>query len=97
MEAKHTKGPWKIEPPHTSIRIAGPMSRVNIICEVTASAYAGEAPEYNQEDRANARLIASAPELLEAVEELYEAIDSSIELTPDLLQKVAGVIRKAKG
>jgi len=48
----------------------------------------GRTPE---EMMANARLIAAAPELLEALEVLYE------ELSPRALRKAAAAIAKAKG
>lgn len=43
----------------------------------------------------NAKLIAAAPDLLEALKSLYESIDSCIELTPEILQKAEAAIKKA--
>jgi len=45
----------------------------------------------------NAQLIATAPELLEALQNLYDAIDSCIDLTPELLQASRATINKALG
>lgn len=47
--------------------------------------------------RANANLIAAAPELFESLSELYEALDSAVDLTPDLLHKARNAIAKARG
>lgn len=45
--------------------------------------------------KSNAKLIAAAPDLLEALEDLYNAIDSCVELTPDVLRKADKAIKKA--
>ena len=42
-------------------------------------------------------LIAAAPELLEALKELYNAIDSCVDLTPEVMQKCSKALNKAKG
>lgn len=68
--AQHTTGPWK-----TNKNAAGNIwiqAQGRFIAEITP-AY-GEVPESIQAERqANARLIASAPELLEALQSLLES------------------------
>lgn len=78
--AKHTPGPWATDEadhtePYQDITIrAGRRS----ICRV----WIDDAPvhDYNNEQRVNARLIAAAPELLEALKRLTTAIDHATEL-----------------
>lgn len=43
----------------------------------------------------NARLIAAAPELLEALVDLYQSIDSCCELTPEVMKKARAAVAKA--
>ena len=50
-----------------------------------------------REIQANARLIAAAPALLKALEGLYGAIDSCVELTPRTLDKARAAIAAATG
>lgn len=47
------------------------------------------------ESKADAKLIASAPDLLAALIKLYNAIDSCIDLTPELLKDCENAIKKA--
>ena len=89
--SKHTPGPWQTDQaehdaPYQDIRIhAGKGS----ICSV----WIDDAPlhDYNAEQRANARLIAAAPELLEA---LRTAVDH-LEGMPDQ-EDVAACVVKAR-
>jgi hypothetical protein len=46
---------------------------------------------------ANAILFSAAPDLLEALETLFNAVDSAIELTPDVMRKAQDAIKKARG
>lgn len=71
MEAKHTPGPWKIEPELFKyyFQITSEKSKV-------ASCHAGsnkQTDEKSDELCANARLIAAAPDLLEALQLLIAA------------------------
>lgn len=68
-----TYGPWTVQPseddPYGDIRIG----RVNrSVCKV----WLDDAPveDYNREQRANAKLIAAAPEMLNLIERMYYAI-----------------------
>ena len=63
MKAKHTPGPWTLHPTalHPAVRSAGtPDAGPRRICTVGTM-------NGNPVDKANARLIAAAPELLEAL------------------------------
>lgn len=60
--------------------------------------YCIEDYEVNEEDRANARLIAAAPELLEACKSLLHDLKSDpYVLTPKTINKARSAINKAEG
>jgi hypothetical protein len=48
-------------------------------------------------DPEDAQVILSAQDLLEALESLFNAVDSAIELTPDVMRKAQDAIKKARG
>jgi hypothetical protein len=52
-------------------------------------------PDWNWAN--NARLIEASPDLLGALESLYGAIDSCVDLTPDVLMQAKLAIKKARG
>ena len=61
MEAKHTPGTWELVIARTMVHLHG------------AAGYFGiSLPWKTEQDKANARLIAAAPELLEALETLLQ-------------------------
>lgn len=62
MSAKHTPGPWEIERGYSTI--------IKSIGPCVADEYAGSA--WLEVSEANARLIAAAPELLDALKELLD-------------------------
>ena len=82
--SKHTEGPWKHS---TTYSVYGQNKMV-------ASVY-GDDPECKPDDRlkANATLIAAAPELLEALEEVIAISDRK----HDVWDKAKQAIAKAKG
>ena len=81
----HTKGPWKVR-------------WKTAFCNRAAIEPAiGEVYGAGDELRDNANLIAAAPELLEALLDLYNALDSCIELTPKVLAKARAALAKARG
>lgn len=89
----HTPGPWKHFRDHhanTPINSFSVMAVEGVICELNAEPENREGDLERQE--ANARLIAAAPELLEALERIAE--HSSSEIT-QMVAKAA--ITKAKG
>jgi hypothetical protein len=79
MEAKHTPGPWKAETLYYNLRISA--ERIPVvgngeffIAEMKCDGGSGDNPYAFTlaEAQANAQLIAAAPDLLEALEGLYE-------------------------
>lgn len=69
MEAKHTPGPWK------AYRFSdkGGVARIAIVGAQPSSLIVAKTCAAEGEDEANARLIAAAPELLEALRGLLQA------------------------
>lgn len=103
MDAKHTPGPWRVSEQSPTIikqdmRMIGNESGVLI---GSASGYTGSGFFPTDEEAvANARLIAAAPELLEALEEVMSMLGS--ELVKDTLgyewhDKARAAIAKATG
>lgn len=90
--SNHTPGPWFVG---ETWKLRPPIyCNTGEICTT----------EHGQEDsRANARLIAAAPELLEALKELVEwAMDAATELdipthSPSCISKARAAIAKAEG
>jgi hypothetical protein len=94
----YTPGPWKVsEYPTRQGR-----------CNITNSGGVGEVPleiaeaypmgEYwDDETKANARLIASAPELLEALEQLVEHVHGTYAYSEPHMEKARVAIAKATG
>lgn len=95
MKTKHTKGEWKVE--------TQPLLRPKGCTKYYITSNNGELliTEFTRVDylkdeaEANAKLIASAPDLLEALIKLYGAIDSCIDLTPELIKDCKNAIKKA--
>lgn len=88
METKHTKGNWRI----------GYKNKFSVICDTpngTKKTIAIAEMHLKTQDEAetNAKLIAAAPELLEALKEAYEHIDSYF--FPELKEKCLKAINKA--
>ncbi len=87
----HTKGPWKVYQYDNKVQIDG-IGRKSV-CTIHS----------NNEEKANARLIAAAPELLEALEDASAAIDevglggNDHAYHRSVTKVVAEAIRKAKG
>lgn len=95
-KTEHTPGPWK----HDTTFHLYEKDRYNSVIagngfEDGDNNYHGFTLNGIMTD-ADAKLIAAAPELLEALEELYNAIDSCVDLRPSLLQKCRTAIKNAK-
>lgn len=85
MKQKHTPGPWRIG--DASQTIFGPRIDGPIPAETIASMI---------RNKANARLIAAAPEMLEVLNELLvEALEGAV--TTDTIEKANLAIEKAEG
>ena len=85
----HTPGPWTVE---HSVEVYGPRSRPIADC--------GEGEGTTAEMRANARLIAAAPDLLKALKQISDRIDrasGSPSFTSDEHDKLVALIAKATG
>mgnify|MGYP001600623960 CR=1 FL=1 len=98
MKTKHTPGPWKVteldwDSSDTYINPSRETGEFALICRMTGS---------HAHKNANARLIAAAPELLEALEEALTAPfglvrgDDARKQT-DFVTKARAAIAKAKG
>ena len=76
MTAQHTPGPWTVKPEEVDrayIRIRGTRLGGRFkIANVLTPNYEGSHPREADETRANARLIAAAPDLLEALQAAVE-------------------------
>ena len=88
---KHTPGPWRIEdgarimPPHNATQL--PIAKMGQL-------------QHESQIEANARLIAAAPELLEAAELALKVLEQSGMITRQLLdadKELRAAIAKAKG
>lgn len=71
MNAKHTSGPWKVRPVYSK---GEPMPATIYAGRESVADMTGTSPH----DDANARLIAAAPDLLEALKRVNECLRSWI-------------------
>ena len=83
---RHTLGPWKAITKGMDAKVECPDGRSFLIGDII----------YHEENKANARLIAAAPELLEALKEAYTFLDP-LDVGEDLVTKLIVLIRKAEG
>ena len=98
---KHTQGPWKFDASTRFFEIVGADGR-NILSSIYADDRSDDA--FNDStDRANAHLIAAAPDMLEELEQLCEALNDSVLSTgsntmdEEILYNIRKIIKKAKG
>lgn len=93
---RHTKGPWKI---HDSGQI---IAWDDFAQESTTVCFVGSNDTCEQEDFSNASLIAAAPDILEELEQLREALNDSVLSTgsktmdEEILYNIQKIIKKAK-
>jgi len=88
MEAKHTQGPWYFDKETDEVTCT---ARANKAC--IAQVETGWDEPFEIEQQANARLIAAAPELLEALQEVVAISDRK----HDAWDKAHAAIAKALG
>ncbi len=92
MSEQHTPGPWSAMPYERSVAIFSDDAYI-------AAVYDG--PQIDRDQRlANARLMAAAPELLAALQAVWEAYEEGYEteeLTPAVADKVHAAIARATG
>ena len=94
MGIKHTPGPWVVD--HMSAHLVRSQDDKNGR-HIAAVGPANYTPRYDVDD-ANARLIAAAPELLEALECLLAKADIEFKnIWPETRNDARAAIAKAKG
>jgi hypothetical protein len=96
MTTKHTAGPWTFK------LASGNISKTHIFNADKSYCHAWVFAETKEEERANARLIAAAPCLLEAcmklVTEIYHHPDGvEVLISDDPIQEMIAAIEKAMG
>lgn len=90
--SEHTPGPWEITPTkHPVADTFGVEARGVWVAK--CHPFNGDGPG-REEAKANAHLIAAAPELLEVCEMVLEF--ASIEMPPELIDKATAAIAKAR-
>ena len=99
-KTKHTPGPWETKPeecdkPYIRIRGTRLGSRYKVANAITP-VYDGVGAREAEETRANARLIAAAPELLEALQAIIND-GLHCDVVPHLHTKARAAIAKATG
>lgn len=101
MSAKYTKGPWIIKDRIKTDEFipVGPKDNVHV---ALVYSYKFDRIELvNQEWQANARLIAAAPSMLEALEYIFSELNLVVgeeeSALQDCLKTASEAIRKAKG
>lgn len=98
--SKHTPEPWVVDMESSGSGDICPKSEFDLsICEVQRADYSAETGRYfdGQTTEANRRLIAAAPELLEALTEIHLSFGGGNIVTFDdeAMARIAAVITKA--
>jgi hypothetical protein len=89
--SEHTPGPWTTYQPHGHVLVTSERRSDNL-CRLLGS------PEWDwSELKANARLIAAAPELLEAAKQALDALNKHEGIPSEASDKLASAIAKAEG
>lgn len=76
-DTKHTEGPWSLNKQYADIEVRGPADSGVLIAVMSPWGIAADTPSPQE---ANARLIAAAPELLEALQLVVDKLGSDFEL-----------------
>ena len=103
MSSQHTPGPWKSLPEEADkpyIRIRGTaLGRRYKIANVMDPTYNGATDQDFEETRANARLIAAAPEMLEVLQDMLYCSEywSEYFVPLGLVERLNAVIKTATG
>lgn len=98
MSAQHTPGPWHygINRSGHSFLVKDPEGR--LVCNMSWHHSSREHYPLQAESEANARLIAAAPELLEALTAAWNSMDTSIPGSPGSpIEKARAALAKATG
>ena len=95
--SKHTSGPWGIERTKETLWVGQLKLNGKVDAIVTRFNILGLKNEAIEQEKANARLVSAAPELLEALE-LADCLLSGANMNRSLVErKVRDAIAKAKG
>lgn len=102
IESKHTPGPWDVDPIEHQIHSGSKETDVwgssdvlvEPVCTIPHDDICSGAP---QEIAANARLLAAAPEMFEALEAADECLANNGFGKPYVADLIAAVLAKAKG
>jgi hypothetical protein len=96
--AKHTPGPWEAEARQHGLAIYANYDTAPSEYLALINGYEGS-KEDRERNRANARLISAAPELLAALERVLEChrLKISLDTNAAALEQARAAIRKAKG
>lgn len=96
MKLKHTPGPWKsfYKIKYDEWHVAIPDRKSNMLWPLFKDGVPGD---FIEEREANARLIASAPEMLNLFFELFNDLECWREIQYDYRLKIVKVIEKATG
>lgn len=95
MSAKHTLGPWRSSfKTYKTNNIGVYDSNGNLVAGL--SVHGAADVEVIERRRADGRLIAAAPDLLEALDSIVKADDAQ-ELTSELIERARAAIAKARG
>lgn len=92
--AKHTPGPWTRKFGQDVYQGSGPFDALRLIATGTPT---NGSPDELAEAFANARLIAAAPELLEALDELLAAAENFERPSDKAIASARAAIAKAEG
>lgn len=102
----HTPSPWQVGESEGRWWVEGPDKNANVICDLLPrridvydyAAHQEEVYVYTDEDRANAALIAAAPDLLHACEWAHHLLVDgySTEFETDVINDLVAAIAKAK-
>ncbi len=103
MTTKHTPAPWSVDTNTNDLREAETIrggDGVRIAATYKIHEHRDDKTKAYYEARANSRLIAAAPELLEALREIHNAIadgDGDYSPSGDWFKQTAVIIAKATG
>jgi hypothetical protein len=92
MEAKHTPGPWELDGPSAAHVTDEDYHNIRAGCGFWAEAKDQREPGFSLSGHmstADARLIAAAPDLLEALIELEDQADLSLDYRPEFRRAIA--------
>lgn len=100
MKPKHTQGPWRVLPdegePYLRIRGTRPGTKFKI-ANVMNGKFDKIHPQEDEENKANARLIAAAPELYDALVYAKEYIEDILTNDCSVVIYINQVLKKVKG